>query len=46
MPDRDAVVAITCESHDLQGELNLVWDYLLPSIKDEKLPKNQELYET
>ncbi len=42
MPDKDAVVAITCESQDLQGELNLVWEYLLPSIQDEKLPKNKE----
>ena len=46
MPDQDAVVAITCESHDLQDELNMVWDYLLPSITNNKLPKNNESYET
>jgi CubicO group peptidase (beta-lactamase class C family) len=42
MPEKDAVVAITCESQDLQDELNLVWEYLLPSIDDEKLSKNEE----
>jgi CubicO group peptidase (beta-lactamase class C family) len=46
MPDQDAVVAITCESQDLQDELNLVWEYLLPSIEDNKLPKNEESNET
>ncbi len=46
MPEKDAVVAITCESHDLQDELNLVWEYLLPSIADEKLPGNEESNET
>ena len=40
MPEQDAVVAITCETSDMQEELNLVWDYLLPSIKNEPLPAN------
>jgi CubicO group peptidase (beta-lactamase class C family) len=38
MPEQDAVLAITAESSDLQGEINLVWDYLLPAFKNEKLP--------
>ena len=38
MPDQDAVLAITAESPDLQGELDLVWQYLLPAFKDAKLP--------
>jgi len=38
MPDQDAVLAITAESADLQGEINLVWDYLLPALKTDKLP--------
>jgi CubicO group peptidase (beta-lactamase class C family) len=42
MPDKDAVVAITCETPDMQGEINLVWAYLLPSIKGESLPENSE----
>jgi len=38
MPEQDAVLAITAESPDLQGEINLVWDYLLPAFKNNKLP--------
>jgi CubicO group peptidase (beta-lactamase class C family) len=37
-PDQDAVVAITGESFDLQGSMNLVWDHLLPAMKDQPLP--------
>ena len=37
-PDLDAVVAIQAETPDMQDELNLVWNYLLPSIKKDKLP--------
>lgn len=46
MPEKDAVVAITCETADMQSELNLVWDYLLPAIKDEKLTENNVLSTT
>ena len=42
MPDKDAVIAITCETPDMQDELNMVWEYLLPAIKDEPLPPNSE----
>jgi len=38
MPDQDAVISIQAESPDMQDELNLVWDYLLPAIKKDKLP--------
>jgi len=34
MPDQDAVVAITCETADMQGELNLVWDHLLSAMNE------------
>ncbi len=40
LPEKDAVIAITSETEDMQGELNLVWEYLLPAIEDEKLPAN------
>jgi CubicO group peptidase (beta-lactamase class C family) len=43
MPDQDAVVVITSESSDLQGELNLVWKYLLPAIHVNSLPGNDSL---
>jgi len=38
LPDQDAVIAITSETADMQDELNLVWKYVLPSFKSEKLP--------
>ena len=38
MPEQKAVVAITCETGDMQGELNLVWDFLLPAMTDQPLP--------
>jgi CubicO group peptidase (beta-lactamase class C family) len=34
LPDEDAVVAITSETGNLQGVLNLVWDHLLPAMHD------------
>jgi len=41
MPEKDAVVAITSESPDMQDEINLVWKYLLPAMKDDALPENR-----
>ena len=38
MPDQDAVIVITSETADMQGELDLVWEYLLPAIQDGPLP--------
>ena len=38
LPEQDAVIAITSESGDLQGELDLVWEHLLPAMKDAPLP--------
>ncbi|MBN1127275.1 MAG: serine hydrolase [Sedimentisphaerales bacterium] len=40
MPEKDAVIAITAETPDMQSELNLVWEYILPSIHTEALPAN------
>ncbi|MEO8412628.1 MAG: serine hydrolase [Ginsengibacter sp.] len=37
MPDQDAVLAITAETADMQEEINLVWQYLLPAFKETKL---------
>lgn len=42
MPEQDAVLAITSESMDLQGELNLVWKYLLPAFQKNRLPNNED----
>ncbi len=38
MPDEDAVIAITAETPDMQEEINLVWQYLLPAMHTGKLP--------
>src|SRR2546423_3306956 len=38
MPQQDAVLAITAETPDMQEEINLVWQYLLPAFKKSKLP--------
>ena len=32
VPDKDAVIAITSDVEDLQGELNLVWKHILPTL--------------
>lgn len=46
MPEKDAVIAVTAETNNMQDELNLIWDYLLPAIKADKLPENKELSAT
>ena len=38
MPDQDAVIAITGESKNLQDELDLVWEHLLPAMNEKPLP--------
>ncbi len=38
LPDHDAVVAINSGVRNMQAVLNLVWDKLLPSMKDGPLP--------
>jgi len=37
LPEQDAVIAINAETGDMQGEINLVWDHLLPAMKDAPL---------
>ena len=32
IPDKDAVVVNTADLHDMQAELNLVWEYILPAL--------------
>ena len=41
MPDQDAVMAITCETPDMQDEINLVWKHLLPAFESASLPENK-----
>jgi CubicO group peptidase (beta-lactamase class C family) len=42
MPDQDAVVAITADTRDMQFELNVVWDKLLPALHPSALPPDRE----
>ena len=42
LPELDAVVAITADTKDMQGELNLVWDKLLPAFQKDPLPANAD----
>ena len=38
IPDKDAVIAITAQTGDMQAELKVVWDKLLPAFHDDALP--------
>ena len=40
MPEQDMVVSIHAGLGDMQKELNLIWDNLLPAAKDAPLPEN------
>lgn len=40
MPEQDAVLAITANTSDMQKELNIVWDKLLPAFQPAPLPAN------
>jgi hypothetical protein len=42
LPELDAVIAITSGLRDMQAVLNLVWDKLLPGLKPEPLPANDD----
>lgn len=42
LPEQDAVVAITANTSDMQGELNIVWDKLLPAFHSGPLEENPE----
>jgi len=41
MPDQDAVIAIQADAKDMPKEISLVWDYLLPAMKDKPLLKDE-----
>ena len=38
LPQKDAVVAITCRTPQMPAVLSIVWDELLPALKDTPLP--------
>jgi hypothetical protein len=42
MPDQDAVIAITSETHDMQAIMNQVWEILLPNMKNTALSQDSK----
>lgn len=40
LPDQDAVIAITADTKDMQAELNVVWEKLLPAFQASTLQNN------
>ncbi len=42
LPDRDAVVAITANVGNMQKEIDLVWEHLLPAMHPKALPADKE----
>ena len=45
MPEQDAVIAITAQTGQMQTELDLVWEKLLPAFKREALPADAAEHE-
>ena len=43
LPEQDAVIVITSETNDMQGLLDLVWEYLLPAFRQGNLPDDPGL---
>jgi CubicO group peptidase (beta-lactamase class C family) len=40
IPDQDAVIAITADTGSMQGELNAIWEKLLPAFQAKALPED------
>jgi len=40
LPDQDTVVAITSGTSDMQGVMNVIWEYLLPALAPVAIPEN------
>lgn len=40
LPEQDAVIAITAKTRNMQRQLDLVWEHLLPAFQDEALADN------
>lgn len=42
LPEQDAVIAITANTSDMQAELNVVWEEVLPAFHEQALPEDSE----
>jgi len=40
VPDKNAVIAITSETRDMGASMQLVWDHILPAMKDSAVPED------
>jgi len=45
LPEQDAVVVMTANNNNLQGQLNIVWDKLLPIFAEKPLAENTKALE-
>ncbi|KAF0174168.1 MAG: beta-lactamase [Limisphaerales bacterium] len=45
LPEQDAVIAMTAETSNMQGVLDLVWEHLLPAFEAKPLPADKERQE-
>jgi len=41
LPEKDAVIAITSETNDMQGIMNMAWDQLLPAMQEGELASDE-----
>ncbi|MDR1372632.1 MAG: beta-lactamase family protein [Dysgonamonadaceae bacterium] len=41
MPEQDAVIAVQANAYNMQKEVDLIWDYLLPAMHPEALPSDK-----
>lgn len=44
LPEQDAVIVMTADTRDMQAQLNVVWDKLLPAFHTSRLPANKREY--
>jgi CubicO group peptidase (beta-lactamase class C family) len=42
IPEKDAVMAITADTGNFQGEMNAIWDKLYPAFESQALPENSD----
>ena len=42
LPEQDAVISITAKSTNMQAELNIVWNRLLPAFRGKEMPEAPE----
>lgn len=40
LPEKDMVIVFTGETPDMQRQINLAWEYILPGVREQPLPPN------